>query len=123
MRFIALMSAILLISQSGFAWEHGPLKCEGLYGVIGHLDKVSMETTKEDVSSIVLEGAHDKYSFKVEWNYQLDTLYTFISVDNAPKFQVTMRVPTENHNDSFGEFRDQNDYRLGITCAFEKVKP
>ena len=123
MRKIALAFGILLVSQYGFAWDHGPLKCEGLYGIIGHLDKVAMPIIKEDASSTVLEGTHDKYSFKVEWNYQLDTLYTFISVDNVPKFQATMRVPTENHNDSFGEFRDQNNYRLGITCAFEKVAP
>lgn len=122
MKIVVLALGILLGSQSVFAWDHGPLKCEGLRGVIGQLDKVPMAITKEDSSSTVIEGKSDGYAFKVEWNYGLDTLYTSISVGNVPKFQVTMRVPTENHNDSFGEFRDENNYRLGVTCAFEKIK-
>ena len=122
MKPLMFLFTLSIFSLSAFAWDHGPLKCDGLKGIIGQLDKVPMIQTKQDASSTVLEGNADNYSFKVEWNYQLETLYTFISVANVPKFQVTMRVPTENHNDSFGEFRDQNDYRLGITCAFEKVK-
>ncbi len=117
-----VLSIIFLGAQAAMAWDHGPLKCQGLYGIIGHLDHVEMPITKEDKDSTVLEGKTDKFSFKVEWNYQLDTLYTFIAVENIPKFQVTMRVPTENHNDSFGEFRDESNYRLGVTCAFEKAK-
>lgn len=123
MKKLTMIIGTLLASQNVFAWDHGPLKCEGLYGIIGHLDKVPMPITKEDTSSTVLEATSDKFSFKIEWNYQLDTLYTFISVEGIPKFQATMRVPTESHNDSFGEFRDQNNYRLGISCAFEVIKP
>lgn len=55
-------------------------------------------------------------------NYQLDTPYMFIAGENISKFQVTMRVPTENHNDSCGEFREESNYRLGVACAFEKAK-
>ncbi len=121
MKIVTMIIGTLLASQNVFAWDRGPLKCEGLYGIIGHLDKAPMPIIKQDTSSTVLEGASYKFSFKVEWNYQLDTLYAFISVEGVPKFQVTMRVPTENHNDSFGEFRDQNNYRLGVTCAFDKA--
>lgn len=121
-RALLLFLSIFCVTgfPSAFAWDHGPLKCKGLYGIMGHLERVEMSKTKEDASSIILLGTHDKYNFKVDWNFELDTLYTFISVNGVDKFFSTMRVPTENHNDSFGEFRDETGFRLGITCAFEK---
>ena len=121
MKKIIFLIGILSVSPS-FAWEHGPLKCEGLYGIIGRLDKVAMLKTSEDSSSTIVEGFFEKYKFRVEWNYGLDTLYTSIAVSGDDKFFSTMRVPTENHNDSFGEFRDETGFRLGITCAFEKMQ-
>lgn len=120
MKRVFLFSILTLLPGLAFGWDHGPLKCQGLYGIIGHFDKVELAKAKEDANAMTFIGSHDKHIFKVDWNYELDTLYTAISVSGVDKFFATMRVPTENHNDSFGEFRDENEFRLGVTCAFEK---
>lgn len=99
-------------------WEHGPLSCRGYHGVVGHLDKVPMEIVSETEGEVKLTGSHENFHYEARWDKSLETIYTIIKVGEEIRFMDTTRVPTENHNDTFGEARDEKGFRLGISCAF-----
>lgn len=93
------------------------LFCEAWYQDVGQaLQKQRLEIQSETVNNLVFAGSFHGYDFKVDWNRELSTFYTFIESAGKRILFTTARVPTEDHPESFTDLEIPSGPRLSISC-------
>ncbi len=60
------------------------------------------------------------YKYEVNWDVNLDTIYTTITQNEKSILFTTARVPTYPHNDSFTDLNLPNGPRLSVSCNFKQ---
>lgn len=59
------------------------------------------------------------YKYDINWDVNLDALYTTITQNGKSILFTTARVPTYPHNDSFTDLNLPNGPRLSVSCNFK----
>ena len=108
---------IFLLLSSSLNALAGELVCEAWFQEKGQsiekeVMKVVSTTSNEKTYSTKFRG----YDFKVNWNYELTTLYTFIEFEGSRILVTTARVPTENHPEAFTDLNIPMGPRLSVNC-------
>lgn len=114
---IILSLLLLAVNLQAFALE---MVCEGWHQNPGAQIQKSIMVMIEQTNlnwkqSTELSG----YKYEVNWDINLDTIYTNIIHNGTRLLFTTARVPTYPHNDSFTDLILPNGPRLSVSCNFK----
>ena len=117
---LLLSLLILSLSIQASALE---MICEGWYQKPGEqLQKAVMtqieKTQTNWKQSVELMG----YQYSVDWDVNMDVIYTTITQNGNSILFTTARVPTYPHNDSFTDLNLPNGPRLSVSCNFKSLE-
>lgn len=105
------------ISANLFAMD---IFCEGWHQLPGRsLEKSRMTVINSSNDGITFETSLHEYKYQVTWNFSLTSLYSTVKKNDIQLLFTTARVPTENHSDSFTDFKLLDGTRLSINCEIE----
>ena len=85
----------------------------------GSLNKSLMNVESSTADNIVYSATHEGFEFKVDWNFELTSLYTTVRKNGNTVLFTTARVPSENHRDSFTDLKLPNGLRLSVNCEIQ----
>jgi hypothetical protein len=86
------------------------------------LQKQNLKLQSRDVNNTVLTTSFKGYTFRVDWDKNLTTLYMNVKKNGESILFSTSRVPTEDHNDSFLDGILTDGSRIAISCMHQEEK-
>jgi len=114
---LLLSSFLLSFSLQASALE---MVCEGWYQNPGEqLQKSVMAKVEQTNLNWKQSTELNGYKYDVNWDVNLDAIYTTITQNGKSILFTTARVPTYPHNDSFTDLNLPNGPRLSVSCNFK----
>lgn len=114
-----ILTVLIGIFLSSSCWASLNLKCEGWLQNSGEeLQRAPMTIVEQTNLNWKQSVKIEEYTYKVNWDVNLDSFYVEIYKSDQRVVFTTARVPTYNHNDSFTDIHLPNGPRLAVSCNF-----